>query len=178
MGEPDLDAEKLTAKAENGLLAIERRTLEDRVQKVTVKKPDGTSENVTLSKTSEGIYRGSVKSAGQGAYRLENGDVSTITAIGALNPKEYTQLLPTLDVLAPLADNTGGSQHLTALTGNIPEIRRVQAGRKASDTNWMGLIAHEDYTVRASKRSPLAPGWLFFLLALICLMWAWRREGV
>ena len=178
MGEPDLDAEKLTAKAENGLLAIERRTLEDGVQKVTVKKPDGTRENVTLSKTSEGIYRGSVKSAGQGAYRLESGEVSTITAIGALNPKEYSELLPTLEILAPLAANTGGSQHLTALTGNIPEIRRVQAGRKTSDTNWMGLIAHEDYTVRASKRSPLAPGWLFFLLALICLMWAWRREGV
>ena len=51
MGEPDLDAEKLTATAENELLAIERRTLEDRNQKVTVKKPDGTSERVTLSKT-------------------------------------------------------------------------------------------------------------------------------
>ena len=73
MGEPDLDAEKLTATAENGLLAIERRTLEDRSQTVVVEKPDGTKETVRLSKTSNGIYRGSVKSAGQGAYRLASG---------------------------------------------------------------------------------------------------------
>jgi len=178
MGEPDLDAEKLTAAAENGLLAIERRTLEDRAQKVTVKKPDGTSEVVALSKTADGIYRGSVKSAGQGAYRLESGDVSTITAIGTLNPKEYAKLQPTQDILAPLVVNTGGSQHLTALTGAVPEIRRIKSGRKTSDPNWMGLVAHEDYTVRASKRSPLAPGWLFFILALLCLLGAWRREGV
>ena len=178
MGEPDLDAEKLTTTAENGLLTIERRTLEDGAHRVVVKKPDGTSETVTLSKTGEGIYRGSAKSAGQGAYRLQSGDVSTITAIGALNPKEYAQLQPTPDILSPLASNTGGSQHLMGLAGNIPEIRRVKSGRKSSNANWMGLIANEDYTVRASKRSPLAQGWLFFLLAVICLMWAWRREGV
>ena len=178
MGEPDLDAEKLTATAENGLLAIERRTLEDRNQKVTVKKPDGTSERVTLSKTADGIYRGSVKSAGQGAYRLESGDVSTITAIGTLNPKEYAQLQPTTDILSSLSSNTGGSQHSIGLSGKSPEIRRVKAGRKLSNPNALSLVAHEDYTVRASKRSPLAPGWLFFILALLCLMGAWRREGV
>ena len=178
MGEPDLDAEKLTATAESGILAIERRTLEDGAQKVTVKKPDGSSETVTLSKTSEGIYRGSVKSAGQGAYRLQSDEVSTITAIGALNPKEYAQLQPTPDILSTLTTNTGGGQHLAGLSGNITEIRRTKLGRKSSDTNWMGLVAHEDYTVRASKRSPLAPAWLFFILALLCLMGAWRREGV
>ena len=178
MGEPDLDAEKLTATTENGLLAIERRTLEDRNPKVTVKKPDGTSERVTLSKTADGIYRGSVKSAGQGAYRLESGDVSTITAIGTLNPKEYAQLQPTTDILSSLSSNTGGSQHPIGLSGKSPEIRRVKAGRKLSNPNVLSLVAHEDYTVRASKRSPLAPGWLFFILALLCLMGAWRREGV
>ena len=178
MGEPDLDAEKLTATTENGLLAIERRTLEDKNQKVTVKKPDGTSERVTLSKTADGIYRGSVKSAGQGAYRLESGDVSTITAIGTLNPKEYAQLQPTTDILSSLSSNTGGSQHPIGLSGKSPEIRRVKAGRKLSNPNALSLVAHEDYTVRASKRSPLAPGWLFFILALLCLMGAWRREGV
>jgi len=178
MGEPDLDAEKLTATAENGLLAIERRTLEDRNQKVTVKKPDGTSERVTLSKTADGVYRGSVKSAGQGAYRLESSDVSTITAIGTLNPKEYAQLQPTTDILSSLSSNTGGSQHPIGLSGKSPEIRRVKAGRKLSNPNALSLVAHEDYKVRASKRSPLAPGWLFFILALLCLMGAWRREGV
>lgn len=177
MGEPDLDAEKLTATAENGLLAIERRTLKDRAQSVVVEKPDGTKETVRLSKTANGIYRGSVKSAGQGAYRLASGEVTTITAIGSLNPKEYTKLQPTKEVLKPFTQGTGGGLFTTELSADIPDIRRIKAGRTSSDTNWMGLVAHEDYAVRSSKRSPLAPGWLFFLLALFSMGGAWLREG-
>ena len=177
MGEPDLDAEKLTATAENGLLAIERRTLEDRAQTVIVEKPDGTKETIRLSKTTNGVYRGSVKSAGQGAYRLASGDVTTITAIGSLNPKEYAKLQPTTDILTPLAKGTGGGLFSTELTANIPAIRRTKAGKTSNAADWMGLIAHEDYAVRSSKRSPLAPGWLFFALALLAMGGAWLREG-
>jgi len=177
MGEPDLDAEKLTATAENGLLAIERRTLEDRAQSVLVEKPDGTKETVRLSKTADGIYRGSLKSAGQGAYRLSSGEVSAISAIGTLNPKEYTKLQPTSEILKPLADGTGGGLFPTELTGSVPDIRRVKANKTALGTNWMGLIAHEDYAVTASQRSPLAPGWLFFILAMLAMGGAWLREG-
>lgn len=177
MGEPDLDAEKLSATTENGVLAIERRTLEDRSQTVLVEKPDGSKETVRLSKTANGVYRGSVKSAGQGAYRLSSGEVSTISAIGALNPKEYTKLLPTTDILQPLADGTGGGLFPQGLTGAVSEIRRVKAGKPAASENWMGLIAHEDYAVTASQRSPLAPGWLFFILALLAMGGAWLREG-
>lgn len=178
MGEPDLDAEKLTATAENGLLAIERRTLENGAQSVVVEKPDGTKETVPLSRTANGTYRGSVKSAGQGAYRLASGDVSTITAIGSLNPKEYAKLQPTTEILTPLAEGTGGGLFSSQLTGDIPTIRRVEAGKTKSSTDWMGLIAHEDYAVTASKRSPLAPGWLFFALALLAMGGAWLREGI
>ena len=177
MGEPDLDAEKLTATAENGLLAIERRTLEDRSQTVVVEKPDGTKETVRLSKTSNGIYRGSVKSAGQGAYRLASGEVTTITAIGSLNPKEYAKLQPTTEHLTPLAEGTGGGLFATELSANIPAIRRTKPGKTSSSADWMGLVAHEDYAVRSSKRSPLAPGWLFFILALLSMGGAWLREG-
>jgi len=178
MGEPDLDAEKLSASSENGLLAIERRTLTDGVQKVTVQKPDGTSETVTLSKTGGGVYRGSSKSAGLGAYRLSSGDVSTITAIGALNPKEYMELQATQTLLAPLVTTSGGGQYMTGLNSNLPGIRRVKPNAKTTDNTWMGLIANNDYTVRSSQRSPLVPGWLFFVLALLCLATAWWREGL
>jgi len=61
---------------------------------------------------------------------------------------------------------------------STPAIRRVKAGAKTSSENWMGLISHEAYTVQASRRTPLAPSWLYFLLAAIALGWAWRREGI
>ena len=177
MGEPDLDAEKLTAMPESGVLAIERRTLEDRAQVVTLQKPDGTKETIRLSKTANGVYRGSAKSVGKGAYRLASGDVTTITAIGSLNPKEYAKLQPTTEILSPLAEATGGGIFPTELTANLPTIRRIKSGQSSKGADWMGLVAHEDYAVRSSKRSPLAPGWLFFVLSLIAMSGAWLREG-
>jgi len=65
----------------------------------------------------------------------------------------------------------------TALSGDIPAVKHVKAGKTLTGDNWMGHIAHEDYAVTASKRSPLAPGWLFFVLALLAMGGAWLREG-
>ena len=178
MGEPDLDAEKLTASAENGILAIERRTLEDKPQSVIVEKPDGSKQTIKLSKTANGIYRGSVKSAGLGAYRLTSGDVASVAAIGALNPREYAKLQPAEEILAPFAAGTGGAQIMTGLSADFPAIRRTAPARAKAGRDWIGLTAHNEYTVTASQRTPLAPGWLYFLLAFMALAWAWRREGV
>ena len=66
---------------------------------------------------------------------------------------------------------------MTELSANVPAIRRTKPGKTSASTDWMGLVAHEDYAVRSSKRSPLAPGWLFFALALLCMGGAWLREG-
>lgn len=175
MGEPDLNAEKLSAQSEGETLTITRNTLNDDDQRVVIQKPDGTSEVVRLQKVEDGLYQGSTRTAGQGAYRLNAGDVSTITAVGSLNPKEFSDLTPTPEILQPLVDGTGGAAFMASQS--LPDIRRINPGANAAGETWVGLIAHEDYTVRASKRTPLAPGLLFFVLALVALGWAWRREG-
>lgn len=178
MGEPDLDAEKLTARADGGKIEIERRSLNDETGTVEVKKPDGSTETVTLKPAGEGRFVGFADAVGQGAYRLAANDINTVTAIGALNPKEFSNLTPTRDILTPLTGGTGG---LSVMIGNgtvTPAIRRVKPGAKTSGENWIGLISHEAFTVQASRRTPLAPGWLYFLLAAIALGWAWRREGL
>ena len=178
MGEPDLDAEKLSARSDGGKIEIERRSLNDETTTVEVKKPDGTTETVTLKPAGEGRFVGFANAAGQGAYRLASDDISTVTAIGALNPKEFSDLTPTRGILDPLASGTGGLSTMIGDGTSTPAIRRVKAGAKTSGTDWMGLVTHEAYTVQASRRTPLAPGWLYFLLAAIALGWAWRREGV
>ena len=133
---------------------------------------------MTLDRISDGLYRATAPISGQGAYRLSNGDVSTITAIGALNPREYSNLLPTTNLLSPHSNDSGG---LIASIGLDPEtrpnIRRVKAGRKTSGESWMGLIAHEQYNVTQSRRSPLAPTFFLFILFFIFIALAWRREG-
>ncbi len=178
MGEPDLDAEVLSAVSEDGRLKIERRSLNDVTGPVKVIYPNGTQATATFDKAADGIYRAELPLRGQGAYRLEHGGLTSITAIGALNPREYAQLLPSQDLLAPLAQATGGRIVPLGLDVNqVPTIRRVDAGKKTTGRDWIGLIAHKDYVVSQSRRTPLAPGILFFMLIFIFLAWAWRQEG-
>ncbi|WP_409433594.1 hypothetical protein ACJ3XI_03545 [Litorimonas sp. RW-G-Af-16] len=179
MGEPDLESEILKATADGGRLQIERRSLNDVTGDVEVKYPDGTSVRTSLTQVADGVYQGDVPIKGQGAYRLQNGDVSTITAIGALNPREFSELLPTTDILAPLSEASGGLTKLLGVDASaLPDFRRVSSGRATSGSNWAGLVAHNDYTVTKSRRTPLAPGLIFFGLFFLFLAWAWRREGL
>ncbi len=177
LGEPDLDAEKIIARAEGETLTIERRTLTDTPQKVIVQLPDGSAETIDLDKISNGVYRAQIPADEQGAYRLSAGDVNTVAAIGALNPTEYSNLKPTVDILGQLSSDTGGLAQAIKPDQSLPDIRRVKATGQMSGDNWIGLVAHNDYVTRTSRRAPLAPGLLFFVLALLFTALAWRREG-
>ncbi|MEP4052183.1 MAG: hypothetical protein ABJN22_08060 [Litorimonas sp.] len=178
MGEPELDAETLTGVRDGDDLVITRRSLDDVNEPVDVIAPNGTRSRVSLDRVADGLYRATLPLAGQGAYRLNNGTISSITAVGALNPKEYENLLPTEEVLSPLATATNGLIKSVGLeTSNIPEIRRPKSGRQTSGRDWMGFVSHEAYTVTQSRRTPLAPGIFLFGLFFLFLAWAWRREG-
>ena len=178
MGEPDLDAEKLIARADGGRIEIERRSLSETGGTVEVKKPDGTRETVVLKPAGDGRFTGFASAAGQGAYRLSSENISTITAIGTLNPREYADLTPTAEILLPLTSGTGGLGVFIGDGTDIPAVRRVKSGAKTSGEGWMGLTAHKAYTVETSRRTPFAPSWLYVLLAALALGWAWRREGL
>ena len=178
MGEPELDAETLTAVRDGDDLVITRRSLDDVDSRVVVVAPDGTRKRVTLDRIADGLYRATTPLSGQGAYRLSNDEISTITAVGSLNPKEYENLLPTEDILAPLSEATNGLVKSVELSAsNIPAIRRPRAGRSMAGSNWMGLISHDAYAVTKSRRTPLAPGLFLFVFFFIFMAWAWRREG-
>ena len=177
LGEPDLDAEKILARPDGDRLIIERRTLQDIPQKVIVQKPDGTAQSVDLKRVSDGVYRGAIDGSDQGAYRLSAGDVSTVAAVGTLNPKEYSDLNPTTELLGPVVSQTGGFISIVNPDETLPAIRRINPDQSASGTDWMGLVAHNDYVIKASRRATLLPGLVFFALALLFLALAWRREG-
>ena len=176
MGEPDLESEKLAASISNGVLTVTRTTLEDNDQSVRVVTPDDKAGIMKLTRTGPGKYEGQVKAELQGAYRVESGEIIAIAAAGALNPKEFSTLLPSTEILAPMSAATKG--YISAApSGVLPELRRVKAGARLSGNNWAGVVSHGRYDVTASKREPLAPVLLFFLLAVLGLGLAWRLEG-
>jgi hypothetical protein len=114
---------------------------------------------------------------GLGAYRLNHGDLDTIAAVGMLNPIEYAELLPTVDILSPLAEATGGTARMIGLSvDNLPSLRRIKTGGLVG-SDWIGLRDNNAYTVTRSKRRPLAPPLVFFLAFFVALAWGWWREA-
>ena len=178
MGEPELDAETLSGVRDGNDLVITRKSLDDIKDPVTVIAPNGAQSRVSLDRVADGLYRATIPLKGQGAYRLSNNDISTVAAVGALNPKEYENLLPTEEILKPLSEATAGLITSVSIdSANLPDIRRPNKGWSTSGKDWIGLVSHNAYTVTQSRRTSLAPGIFLFCLFFLFLAWAWRREG-
>lgn len=179
MREPELDEERLTAFATDGELQTERVTLADQAPPLQITWPDGRQQVVDMNQTGNGLFNASVEASGSGLVRLRSGDLTTVAALGPLNPLEYADLRPTADVLDPFLDATGGGRFFTGSddTPNLPSIRRTRASADQAGRSWLGLQRNEQYIVRAADRIPLLPG-LAMILALMSLLGlGWWREG-
>jgi len=177
MGEPELEAERLAVQVENDQLKIERFSIRDIKAPVKVTAPDGSVESVELQKVSEGYYQAVIASKGQGAYKLEDDEVSTIVAVGSLNPIEFAQLLPNNEILKPLADASTGGVFAVGPQDDLPDLRQVRFGSDGAGDNQLRLVKREDYEVRESRRTPLLPPLAYFILFIIAMGGAWYREG-
>lgn len=178
MGEPDLEAERLSATITDGRMDITRNTLSDGPQSARIIGPDGRAQIAELTRTAPGVYVGQIAAPEDGTYRVQSGDIQAIAAAGALNPAEFSDLIPTQAKLAPLVTATDGHSRFIGENGvTLPELRDVKPDAKASGDSWAGLVRHDRYDVTASTRKPFAPVLLFFALAVLMMAWAWRAEG-
>jgi hypothetical protein len=175
MKEPDLEEERLGAEARGGRLEITRRSLQPSTAPVTVTLPDGTQEVVTLEETRGGRAAKSLPARQVGLYRLDDGKHSALAAVGAGNDKEFADLRATPKLLAPAAEASGGA--VRWLAAGDPNLRRVAPGRDLHGRDWLGLVAHKDYTVTGVRQATLLPGVAVLALVLGGLLLAWRREG-
>ena len=177
MGEPDLEAERLDVQASNDTLKIERFSIGNNVKPVKVTAPDGTIETVQLEKVSDGYFQAIIESKGQGAYRLDDGDISTIAAVGRLNPVEVSNLLPDAKRLLPLTDTTNGNIYTISPTDTLPQPSQQSERRRASKDDGFYLTQREQYEIRESRRTPFLPTLIYFILFILCMSGAWYREG-
>lgn len=177
MGEPDLEADRLTARVENGTLSIDYFDLNDQAKPVEVLRPDGSVENVTLKRIAPGHFQTTTSSETQGAYRVRTDELTAIAAAGTLNPLEYKHILPTAALLQPLASSSGGGMFQTNSAAALPSLRRINPSATAAGENFAGLVQNNQYNITESRRTPFGPTWLYFLLILIALLTAWRLEG-
>jgi hypothetical protein len=59
----------------------------------------------------------------------------------------------------------------------VPDLRRVDADRRAAGRGWIGLRANNDYIVTGVLEVPLLPALLTLLLMLGALTGGWLREA-
>ena len=179
MREPELDEERLSAVTRDGELEVERATLEDQPPELEIEWPDGRSETASMSPVGEGRFGANLPAIGAGLVRLRSGQLTTVAALGPLNPLEYADLRPTDDVLAPFVEAGSGGAVFAGEgdSADLPGLRRTRVNADQAGRSWLGLQRNERYRVLAATRAPLMPA-LLLVLAIIALAGlGWWREG-
>jgi len=181
MQEPELEENALTARMTDASLHIERRTTDPTASEtVTVTDPDGKRASIALRADGPGRAFTDLPAALPGVWQISDGVRTAYAASGAANPAELADLRATAGILSPLARASGGGVHwlgANAIAPEIPELRRIEAGRTASGSAWVGLAARHDHIVIGVDGVVVFPVWLALPAILGLLLAAWHREG-
>ena len=174
--QPELEEETLDATALGQSLTVTRRTiLAAAPPDVTVTLPDGSTATLPLLQTGPGQYQAAYPASQLGLYRLQQGDLVRVIAVGPSAPKEFEQTLASGDKLAPIVATTKGG--ILALENGIPDLRLVSDGRPAAGRGWIGITPRSAFVTGDIRVGPVLPAWAYLLLAALASVLAWWREG-
>jgi len=179
MKQPDLEEEALRLIVRGRDLTVQRQTMSDTVSDVTLTTPSGKSRTVTLSPAEPGVWRSTIEANELGLWRASDGTLNALANVGPANPREFTEVTSTTEVLAPLANATGGDV-VRVERGSGVHLPRIVAVR-SSDTyhgdDWLGLRTREASVVRGIGVLPVFAGLIGLLLLVGALAATWMREG-
>jgi hypothetical protein len=179
MKQPDLEEEALRLIVRGRDLTVQRQSMGDSVGEVTLTTPSGATRTLTLGAAEAGVWRSTLAATELGLWRATDGKLTALANIGPANPREFTEVTSTAEVLAPLIQATGGDARRLD-EGSGPRLPRVIAVR-SSDTykgdDWIGLKMREASVVRGIGVLPVFAGLLGLLLLVGSLAATWAREG-
>ncbi len=176
MKEPALEEEALRAHIDDGKLLVERRTLQDGPPgEVQVTAPDGAVTKLPLAAGPPGRSTASMPAVAPGVWAVSDGSRQAFAAANVANPREIADLRATATLMAPVVRASGGSIRFTG--AGMPDLRRVEPGRDAAGSGWIGLPRRHDHVVTGLDAIPLLPPWAALPLLLGLVLLAWRREG-
>jgi len=174
--EPELEEETLTAVANGQGLTITRRSIaDDPPGDLTITGPDGAQAVVPLPEVGPGRYQTEWQAPLLGLYRLTQGDLVRVVAVGPSAPKEFEETIASGDKLDPVVGPTNGG--VLRLEDGAPDVRQVREGRQAHGRGWIGVVPRGAYVTEDIRVAALLPGWLYLLLAAGLAVGAWLREG-
>jgi hypothetical protein len=182
MKEPQLEEEALSGTQTGTQLTIERNTMGEEVDDVTVTLPSGETRQITLEQVQPGIWRGTLEASEAGLHRLSDGKLEAVAAIGTVDPREATDLFATTEKLTPLAASTQASARFISEDGKpasmaLPRIAKVNPERSMAGSGWLGLKANNAYRVLSIGAFPMFATLLALAALLGLVSLTWYREG-
>ncbi|MFL6826089.1 MAG: hypothetical protein ACJ8E2_06450 [Bradyrhizobium sp.] len=179
MKQPDLDEEALRLQVEGRDLVVLRQTMSDSVAPVTVTSPTGANRQLTLSEGQPGTWRSTIPANELGLWQATDGTLKALINVGPTNPKEFSEVTSTTELLKPLAQVSGGDAR-RVVDGSSIELPRIVPVRSSGifrGDGWMGVRMRDASVVRGVGVLPLFAGLIGLLLLLGAFAATWLREG-
>jgi hypothetical protein len=179
MKQPDLDEEALRLQTQGKDLAVLRQTMSDSVTPVTVTSPSGKTRELALSLSEPGLWRSATPADELGLWQATDGTLKALINVGPINPKEFSEVTSTTELLKPLAQATGGdARRVVGGSGiDLPRIVPVRASSIFRGDGWMGVKMRDASVVRGVGVLPIFAGLIGLLLLLGAFAATWLREG-
>ena len=177
MKEPELEEEALYAEVSPGTMALTvvRRTMEETTGAVTITRPDGETEEIPLTETEPGRFTAKWTAPEPGLYRLAEGDLSRVVAMGPASPREFEETIASQTPLAEIVAAANGS--FQRIEQGIPQVRAARAGSVTSGRGWIGITPRGAEAVTEIRLGTLMPDWAYLLIAALLMIAAWLWEG-
>jgi hypothetical protein len=179
MKQPDLDEEALRLQIQGKDLVVLRQTMADNVPPVTVTSPSGATRELTLTASDPGTWRSTLPANELGLWQATDGALKALINVGPTNPKEFSEVTSTTDMLKPLAQATGGDARRVSDGGDIdmPRVVPVRASGIFHGDGWMGVKMRDASVVKGVGVLPMFAGLIGLLLLLGAFAATWIREG-
>ena len=136
---------------------------------------NGSVTALPLPMVSPGKYQALWQAPLLGLYRLQQGDLMRVVAVGPSAPREFEATIASGAGLTPVVIATRGG--VLALEAGMPDVRQVREGRPAAGRGWIGITPRGAYVTGDIQISALLPAWLWLLLAAVTAISAWAVEG-
>jgi hypothetical protein len=151
----------------------------DNVDPVTVTTPSGQVRTLTLDASEPGVWQGTMDANELGLWRATDGKLTALINVGPANPREFAEVTSTTDVLAPLANATGGDARRLAPSSslNVPRVVPVRTSDTYKGDDWIGLRIRDASVIRGIGVLPVFAGLIGLLLLIGSLAATWAREG-
>jgi hypothetical protein len=179
MKQPDLEEEALRLIVHGRDVTVQRQTMADTINPVTLTSPSGQSRTLNLGAVEPGLWRTQLTANELGLWRATDGKLTALANVGPANPREFQEVTSSTETLRTLASATGGDARRLADGDrlNVPRVVPVRTSTTFKGDDWIGLKMRNVSVVRGIGVLPIFAGLIGLLLLVGSLAATWAKEG-